>query len=201
VSLSHKEWKFITSHLSLYPVCLSEYLLNGSAHDQSIESVLVDFLECLLSNHPLSGKIRVCNKLLPLLQFCSGTVHSHIQSKSKLLQGKISAKRDAVYAKILSEVNISEMEHQIQALSATHSKPHANNQVSLTGCPLWYNTDQTVALYIIAELLMGCSIVIDLSQIYSMVYQTIHKVNPSPFQSQITGRLTSTFDANYIQLY
>jgi hypothetical protein len=196
VSLTHKEWKFIAPHLNVYPIRLSEYLLNGVVN-QPIEPVLVDFLECLLKHHPLTGKVRVCNKLLPLLQFGSHVVHLRIQSKSRELKEKISSQRNIVYERHLSTVKIAEMETRIKELAATHSKSHITNQTSLTGCPSWYNSGPIVAPHIIAELLMGCSIKVDFSQIYTMVQQTIRKIKPGPAQAQIIDRLTSAFYANF----
>lgn len=199
VSLTHDEWKYASTFLNIFPIRLSAYLLNGVS-SPLMEPILVDFVDCLLANHPLTGKLRICNKILPLLQFSNNNVHARIKTRAKELQGKISIQRDDVYKQLLDTVNIQKMEEEIKELSANTQKTIVN-QASLTGCPPWYSFDDAkIPTLIITELLMGSRSKVNLSQIYTMMNQTIRKVKPGPTQSQIIDRLTTTFAANYILL-
>jgi hypothetical protein len=198
VSLTHKEWKYSAPFLNLFPNRLSEYLLNGT-EDATVKPILVDFLECLLANHPVSGHLRICNKLLPLLQHSDKGVHDRIKAKAIELQSKISVKRDQVYESFLKTINITELEASIQKIATTNTRPDINSQMALTDRPPWYNSvDSVVESHITTELLMGSTSVIDFSQLYTMVNQIIRKVKPGPMQSQVIGRLTSTFNSNHI---
>lgn len=199
ITITHKEWDFIRPFLEVCPLSLSEFLLAGTPSTM-IDPILVSLIDRLLSHRPASDQIQVCNKLLPLLQSSTSATHKQISTKAKELHEEINKKRDEVYERLWPQFDAAEnLLLQIRVLiQQTANKAVTPNQTALTGRPQWYETYDRDSRAITAKLLLNNPNLIDFSQIYTMVQQTIRKVKPGPTQSQIIAKLTNTYSAENI---
>lgn len=192
VNFTHEEWAFVGRFLPIFPIRLSEYLLDLK-NVNSIEPVLVDFIVCLLANHPLSGYIRVCNKLLPLLHNSSSEYHDIITKEAKQLDKRINEKRDALYHTIQQQSPINELQQQVDGIIAKFnlsSNVGVLSQISLTNIPPWYDYPPEEIQNIVLQLLMGSTSLVTLEHLYNMIQQTIRKIKPGPSQQLIIDQLT-----------
>jgi len=161
-SLTHEEWEFMSKEIFYFSPELTSFLLDpisgGKAKEvpPDMEPELVGFLDWMVTNSPLSGNIRVCNKLLPLLKNTDEKVNTLLTSNAKSLHDRIEEKTAEVYQKMLFECNIKELIQHIQHIDQTKTvKLKENKQSTLTGVPVWYlDADSLVKQTVLVQLLL-----------------------------------------------
>lgn len=137
ISLTHEEQEFMCAELRFFPHELSKFLLKKTHNKLSLvtEALLQDFVVWLLCVHPLSGKSRLCNKLISLLQQSTAVAHEKIFSEATHLQKKIENSFEAVYATLL--VDVPDLSLVVKSAMKFQPEKSITNQTTLTGIPKW----------------------------------------------------------------
>lgn len=210
ISLTHEEWDMLRAELTHFPAALTRYLFDPShLVDATLSSSLVDmykFLNSVLLQDFVIwlltvgnfGKLRLCNKLIALLQEGDIYVHRMIAAAASELQDRIEAQTVQLCSELWNAV--PDLQHLIKQLQAVHQTEVIVNQTALTRIPSWCNTrDGYVDRRIVVQLLMDCSQLQSLNHISS---------NKRDFEEEMTAvqqaaikTLVTLFDAENIQFF
>lgn len=145
LSLTHDEYAFFAKQLEYFPEPLSAFLLDGNVNTPDIveEVLLQDFIAWLLLTHPLSGQLRLCNKLVSLLQQSSPQAHHQIKTTATILQQRIEKTYGDVYLKHFHAVeNIDVL---IERAMKCQTGQQYVNQVEITGLPRYLSLSHPLA--------------------------------------------------------
>ena len=206
ISLTHDEQDFLLAQLQFFPPELTDFLLGRTEYIETgiipplIQQALEDLLDWMLCVHPLEGKLRVCNKLLSLLQSASPHFHDHIRKQADRLQKRIEEKTILVFQALFKAVK--DPKHMLDIIHRYQPQPVlAIDQTLYTGRPQWYKeSDKTVDEAIVVQLLMANSRLQHWENTYKPTGK-LPKVGVSQAQLQTILHLTRIFNAEYILIF
>ena len=204
LSLTKLEWDFLIAELQYFPSNLTKFLLSVNMntepeHIPLIKQALEDLLDWLLYVHPLSGVLRICNKLLSLLQNSHPYVHKRVKSQASRLQKNIEQAVVTTYTRLLSQAPpLDVMLAKILSYQPSEIKV---DQGKIIGVPSWYKLDdQLVEESIVVQLLIANADLQSLQKLTS-VSSSGNKNNASRVsqaQEQTIAHLKHIFYAEYI---